>query len=130
MCTVDKQGCTSGLLLNALALSEDVEQELREVILRQYVNVALHPLFCGNFPRRGSTCVGNPEIRCRPSELLDKKLDTLLELITMNSKAREAWGLEVQDLVPPADWSKAIAYVSLIYQYQKFLERILNDVMV
>ena len=43
---VNKQGRLSGLLLSAVALGDDVETEVREDILVQYVDLAHHPLAC------------------------------------------------------------------------------------
>jgi hypothetical protein len=43
---VNKQGRLSGVLLSAVNFAEDVETEIREEVLVQYVVVAHHPLAC------------------------------------------------------------------------------------
>lgn len=85
---VNKQGRLAGLLLSAVTFAEDVENEIREEILVQYVNVAYHPLVCQSVihcfstslnialqvevsDRRGSTCAKRPVLTLASSRIKD-----------------------------------------------------------
>lgn len=47
---VNKQGRLSGMLLSAVNFAEDIETQIREEALVQYVVVAHHPLACQSLP--------------------------------------------------------------------------------
>ncbi|KAK2463021.1 hypothetical protein APHAL10511_004676 [Amanita phalloides] len=89
---VNKQGRISVLLLSAVTFAEDVEIGIREDVLVHYVDVAHHPLVCGDLRQTWIDLCQKAGVDTR--ELTNKRLDELLKLILAASSVDTTGGFQ------------------------------------
>ncbi|PFH47401.1 hypothetical protein AMATHDRAFT_152123 [Amanita thiersii Skay4041] len=82
---VNKQGRFSALLLSAVSFRSDLELDVKEEVLVNYIDLGHHPAVCGELRQTWIDLC--QKAGCDPLELTKKRLDALLERILAASTA-------------------------------------------